>query len=128
MLFKILVIQAQNDLLDDRLSVMRCLGPGLTDEVPDAQTIWAFDVPSPSARERLTKPGAIETLSARFDHAIRDAGYLPTSGRGSQPRFCLAAALHRRGDDGDQGRGKLPPNEHSRLFGRPARPYNATRE
>ena len=72
MMFKILVIQAQNNLSDeraeflinDRLSFMRFLGLGLTDKVPDAKTIWAF-------RERLTRAGAIDALFARFDRAIR---------------------------------------------------------
>lgn len=82
MMFKILVIQAQNNLSDDRaeflindrLSFMRFLGLGLTDKVPDAKTIWAF-------RERLTKAGVIEALFARFDRAIREAGYIPMSGQ-----------------------------------------------
>jgi IS5 family transposase len=82
MMFKILVMQAQNNLSDDRaeflindrLSFMRFLGLGLTDRVPDAKTIWAF-------RERLTKAGAIEALFARFDRAIREAGYIPMSGQ-----------------------------------------------
>ena len=82
MMFKILVIQAQNNLSDDRaeflindrLSFMRFLGLGLTDRVPDAKTIWAF-------RERLMKAGAIEALFTRFDLAIRAAGYIPMSGQ-----------------------------------------------
>ena len=82
MMFKILVIQAQNNLSDDRaeflindrLSFMRFLGLGLTDRVPDAKTVWAF-------RERLTKAGAIEALFTRFDLAIRAAGYIPMSGQ-----------------------------------------------
>lgn len=82
MMFKILVIQAQNNLSDDRaeflindrLSFMRFLGLGLNDKVPDAKTIWAF-------RERLTTTGAIEALFARFDQAIREAGYIPMSGQ-----------------------------------------------
>ena len=82
MMFKILIIQAQNNLSDDRaeflvndrLSFMRFLGLGLTDRVPDAKTIWAF-------RERLVKAGAIEALFARFDLAIRQAGYIPMSGQ-----------------------------------------------
>ena len=82
MMFKILVIQAQNNLADDRaeflindrLSFMRFLGLGLTDKVPDAKTIWAF-------RERLTRAEAIEALFARFDLAIREAGYIPMSGQ-----------------------------------------------
>lgn len=82
MMFKILVIQAQNNLSDDRteflindrLSFMRFLGLGLSDRVPDAKTIWSF-------RERLTKAGAIKALFARFDQAIRLAGYIPMSGQ-----------------------------------------------
>jgi hypothetical protein len=50
MMFKILVIQAANNLSDerteflinDRLSFMRFLGLGLSDRVPDARTIWLF--------------------------------------------------------------------------------------
>ena len=48
MMFKILVIQARNNLSDerteflinDRLSFMRFLGLSLGDRVPDARTIW----------------------------------------------------------------------------------------
>ena len=82
MMFKILVVQAQNGLSDDRaeflindrLSFMRFLGLGLTDKVPDAKTIWAF-------RERLTQAGAIGALFLRFEGAIREAGYIPMSGQ-----------------------------------------------
>lgn len=82
MMFKILVIQAQDNLSDnraefminDRLSFMQFLGLGLTDKVPDAKTIWAF-------RERLSKAGAIEALFTRFDVEIREAGYIPMSGQ-----------------------------------------------
>ena len=50
MMFKVLVIQAANNLSDerteflisDRLSFMRFLGLGLSDRVPDARTIWLF--------------------------------------------------------------------------------------
>jgi IS5 family transposase len=82
MMFKVLVIQAQNNLSDerteflinDRLSFMRFLGLSLGDRVPDATTIWLF-------REKLTKAGAIEALFARFDQAVRAAGYIPMSGQ-----------------------------------------------
>ena len=87
MMFKVLVIQAANNLSDeraeylvnDRLSFMRFLGLGLGDRVPDARTIWLF-------RERLTratldgKP-AIEVLFARFDQTLRAAGYIAMSGQ-----------------------------------------------
>jgi len=82
MMFKILVIQAQNGLSDeraeflinDRLSFMRFLGLSLGDRVPDARTIWAF-------RERLTRARAVERLFDRFDAAVRAAGYIPMSGQ-----------------------------------------------
>lgn len=86
MMFKILVIQAQKTLSDDRaeflindrLSFMRVLGLGLADKAPDAKTIWFF-------RERLTKAGAIEGLFARFGAAVREAGYIPCPVRSSTP-------------------------------------------
>ncbi|MEM7026499.1 MAG: IS5 family transposase [Pseudomonadota bacterium] len=82
MMMKILIIQAQHNLSDDRaeflisdrLSFMRFLGLGLQDRVPDAKTIWAF-------RERLTKAGAIERLFGQFDAALREAGYIAMSGQ-----------------------------------------------
>src|SRR6476646_2059322 len=81
-MFKVLVLQTQNNLSDertefflrDRLSWMRFLGLGLGDAVPDANTIWTF-------REQLTKAGAIEPLFALFDQALRAAGYLAMSGQ-----------------------------------------------
>jgi IS5 family transposase len=82
MMFKILVIQATNNLSDeraeylinDRLSFMRFLGLGLPDRVPDARTIWLF-------RERLTKAGAIGSLFERFDAMLRQSGYIAMSGQ-----------------------------------------------
>lgn len=101
MMFKVLVIQAQNNLSDeraeflinDRLSFMRFLGLGLTDKVPDAKTIWAF-------RERLTKAEAIEALFARFDRAIREAGYIPMSGQIVDAS--LVSAPKQRNSDGEK--------------------------
>src|SRR4051812_35491371 len=86
-MFKVLVLQASHSLSDerteflikDRLSFMRFLGLGLADPVPDANTIWTF-------REALTraqiegKP-AIEVLFARFDAALREAGFLAMGGQ-----------------------------------------------
>ncbi len=82
MMFKILVIQAANNLSDerteflinDRLSFMRFLGLNLSDRVPDARTIWLF-------REKLTRAGAIQTLFDRFDTALREKGYIAMSGQ-----------------------------------------------
>jgi transposase, IS5 family len=82
MMFKILVIQAANNLSDerteflinDRLSFMRFLGLSLSDRVPDARTIWLF-------REKLTKAGAISRLFERFDAMLRVAGFIAMSGQ-----------------------------------------------
>ena len=82
LMFRILVIQAQHGLSDDRaeflindrLSFMRFLGLGLGDRVPDAKTIWKF-------RERLTRAGAVDRLFRRFDDAVRAAGYIAMSGQ-----------------------------------------------
>lgn len=82
MMFKILVIQATNNLSDeraeflinDRLSFMRFLGLGLSDRIPDARTIWLF-------REKLTKAEAIGPLFERFDVVLRQSGYIAMSGQ-----------------------------------------------
>ncbi len=82
MMFKILVIQAANNLSDeraeflinDRLSFMRFLGLSLSDRVPDARTIWLF-------REKLVKAEAIKPLFERFDAALRGAGYIAMGGQ-----------------------------------------------
>jgi transposase, IS5 family len=82
MMFKVLVMQTANNLSDeraeflinDRLSFMRFLGLNLSDRVPDARTIWLF-------REKLTRAGAIKPLFARFEMALRAAGYLAMGGQ-----------------------------------------------
>jgi len=53
---------------------MRCLGLGLGDAVPDANTIWTF-------RERLTESGAIKVLFERVDALLCEPGYLAMSGQ-----------------------------------------------
>src|SRR5215831_18531475 len=91
LMFKILVIQATNNLSDeraeflinDRLSFMRFLGLGLEDRVPDARTIWLF-------REKLTTAGAIKRLFEQFDAMLR------------QPGCGAAAAQYGRREEGDQ--------------------------
>lgn len=99
LMFKVLVIQAQNNLSDDRteflindrLSFMRFLGLGLSDRVPDAKTIWAF-------RERLTQAGAIDNLFARFEDALREAGYIAMGGQLVDSTL-VAAPKQRNSDD-----------------------------
>jgi transposase, IS5 family len=81
-MFKALILQAMDSLSDERceflikyhLSFMRFLGLGLSDAVPDANTIWTF-------RETLKKANAVDALFQRFDAALRDAGSLAMSGQ-----------------------------------------------
>ena len=99
--FRMLVLQAMHGLslaqteylVADRLSWMRfCrLGPG--DSVPDANTLWDF-------REALIAAGALETLFARLDRAITEAGYLPMSGQIVDAT--LVAAPRQRLTDGEK--------------------------
>lgn len=82
MMFKILILQALNDLSDeraeflvtDRLSYMRFLGLSLGDKAPDRNTIWTF-------REALKEAGEIDDLFASFDAAITASGYRATHGQ-----------------------------------------------
>jgi len=82
LMFKILILQAMHALSDerceylikDRLSFMRFLGLGLSDAVPDANTIWTF-------REALKRAGAVEALFQRFDQALRAEGFLAMGGQ-----------------------------------------------
>lgn len=82
MMFKILILQALNDLSDeraeflitDRLSFMRFLGLSLGDKTPDRNTIWTF-------REALKHAGVIDELFAAFDAGVTASGYRATHGQ-----------------------------------------------
>ena len=82
LMFKILLLQAMHGLSDerteylikDRLSFMRFLGLGLSDAVPDANTIWTF-------REALKRANAVDALFHRFDVTLKGAGYLAMGGQ-----------------------------------------------
>ena len=111
-MFKILVIQATNNLSDecaeflinDRLSFMRFLGLGLEDRVPDARPIWLF-------REKLTTAGAIKRLFEHFDAMLRQAGYIAMSGQIVDASL-VAAPRQRNTDDEKKAikEGRIPPN------------------
>lgn len=81
-MFKVLVLQALYGLSDaqaefqimDRRTFGRFLGIDDGDAVPDETTIWRF-------REALVRAGAVETLFARFDAHLKDAGYLAMGGQ-----------------------------------------------
>ncbi|SFK90401.1 IS5 family transposase [Methylocapsa palsarum] len=123
MMFKILVIQAMDNLSDeraeflinDRMSFMRFLGLTLADRVPDARTIWLF-------REKLAKAGAIEGLFA-FRRGAAGLG-LSCHVRADRRRHAGrgAQATQQRGrKEGDQG------GAHSRGLGGEAREITAER-
>jgi IS5 family transposase len=74
--FKMLVLQSLYNLSDenlekqvlDRLSFMRFLDLGFGDNVPDANTIWAF-------REKMGELGIAGKLFARFEEFLCQAGF-----------------------------------------------------
>ena len=83
-MWKILILQASHSLSDerteflikDRLSFMRFLELGLSDAVPDANTIWTF-------REALTRA----TIDGKPAIGVADAGGLPGHGRSDHRRL-----------------------------------------
>src|SRR3546814_4025104 len=60
--------------LRDRLSVLRFVGLGLGDAVPDAKTLWLY-------REAVTQAGAVEGLFNQFDGYLKAKGYLAMGGQ-----------------------------------------------
>lgn len=88
-MWKVLILQASHSLSDerteflikDRLSFMRFLDLGLSDPVPDANTIWTF-------REALTRATvggtpAITVLFQAYEAALTKAGFLAMGGGAS---------------------------------------------
>ena len=112
LMFKILVIQAENNLSDDRteflindrLSLMRFQGLGLSARVPDAKTIRAF-------RERLTKPepltGCLPASTAPCGGGLPRQGW--AVGGCNAGRRAQAAQLRQR-EAGDQIRQERSPD------------------
>lgn len=81
LMFKILVLQRLYNPSDDqteyqindRMSFMRFLGPGLEDRVPDAKTIWLF-------RDALTKANAAKKLFDGFAAQLEAAHLITRTG------------------------------------------------
>ncbi len=137
MMFKVLVIQAANNLSDerteflisDRLSFMRFLGLGLSDRVPDACTIWLFREKLTKAdaiwlfREKLTKADAIRPLFDRFDATLRTAGYTAMGGQIVDASL-IAAPKQRNTEDEkkDLKEGRIPKGWKARPAGLSAIP------
>jgi transposase, IS5 family len=115
LMFKILILQAAHGLSDerteylikDRLSFMRFLGLGLSDPVPDANTIWTF-------REALTralldgKP-AIEVLFKAYEAELAKAGFLAMGGQIIDASIVPAPRQRNRDDEKrDIKQGRIP--------------------
>src|SRR4029453_16780763 len=123
LMFKVLILQTQNNLSDertefylrDRLTWMRFLGLGLSDPVPDANTIWTF-------REALTKAGAIDPLFTRFDRQLRAQGYLAIPGN-----WLMRASLPRPSSATPRPRSRRSRRAGCRRLGRSSRPSSARR-
>src|SRR5215471_1772708 len=123
LMFKILVIQATNNLSDeraeflinDRLSFMRFLGLGLEDRVPDARTIWLFREKADHGR------GDQAIIRAVRYHA--ETGWLHRhvgSDHRCQPGCGAASAQYRRREERSKRAGY-------RRIGGPSRPSCGTR-
>ena len=86
-MFKVLILQASHSLSDertellikDRLSFMRFLALGLSDTVPDANTIWTFR--EALTRAKLDDKPAIEVLFRAYETALTRAGFLAMGGQ-----------------------------------------------
>ena len=82
LMFRMLVLQALNNLSDeqleyqvrDRLSFSRFLGLAIENSIPDATTLWLF-------REKLAEAGLIKKLFEGFDQHLAAKGTMP---RGAQ--------------------------------------------
>jgi len=114
-MWKILILQASHSLSDerteflikDRLSFMRFLELGLSDAVPDANTIWTF-------REALTratidgKP-AIEMLFRAYEASLAQAGFLAMGGQIIDASIVAAPKQHNTaGEKADLKAGRIP--------------------
>ena len=86
-MFKVLILQASHSLSDerteflikDRLSFMRFLGLGLSDPVPDANTLWTFR--EALTRARVDGRPAIQVLFSAYEASLRQAGFLAMGGQ-----------------------------------------------
>ena len=114
-MWKVLILQASHSLSDerteflikDRLSFMRFLGLGLSDPVPDANTIWTF-------REALTRATigdspAITVLFRAYEAALTKAGFLAMGGQIIDAT--IVSAPKQRNTDGEKAdirAGRIP--------------------
>src|SRR4051794_4895145 len=114
-MFKGLILQASHSLSDerteflikDRLSFMRFLGLGISDTVPDANTIWTFR--EALTRAKLDDKPAIEVLFRAYETALTRAGFLAMGGQIIDAS--IVAAPKQRNTDGEKAEikaGRIP--------------------
>lgn len=100
LMFKVLLLKELYGLSDDsleqmivdRLSVMRFLGQGMGDAPPDAKTIHLF-------REQLTQEGLIVPLFKRFDEQLARRGLTAKKGSMVDAQIVESRRFHDREQD-----------------------------
>jgi transposase, IS5 family len=115
--FKMLVLQSLHGvsleqteyLVRDRLSWMRFCGLGLSDRVPDANTLWDF-------REALIASKTLDKLFIRLDRAIGEAGYQAMSGQILDATLVAAPKQRNREDEREAIKsGRVPKDWKNKL-------------
>ena len=102
-MFKLLVLQQLYGISDeeleyqvnDRLSFMQFLGFDLSDEVPDATTVWLF-------RHQLTQQGLIDPLFEQFDAYLIEQGYAAKGGQILDATLIPVPKQHNRRQENEQ--------------------------
>lgn len=109
-MFKLLVLQQLYNISDeeleyqvsDRLSFMQFMGFGLTDEVPDATTVWLF-------RKQLSEQGLIEVRFKQFEGYLIEQGYAAKGGQIVDATLIPVPKQHNSGKENEQlKQGKIP--------------------
>ena len=82
---------------------MQFLCFGLSDEVPDATTVWLF-------RQQLTERGLIEALFEQFDCYLIEQGYAAEGGQIVDATLISVPKQHNSKEENEQRKlGGLPP-------------------
>jgi IS5 family transposase len=109
-MLKLLVLQQLYNISDeeleyqvsDRLSFMQFMGFSLSDEVPDATTVWLF-------RQQLSKQGLIEPLFEQFDSYLIEHGYAAKGGQIVDATLIPVPKQHNRDQDNERlKQGEIP--------------------
>lgn len=110
LLFKAVILQRFYNISDnqieyqinDRLSFMRFLNLGLSDDVPDSKTIWLF-------KEMLTKAGVTKELFETFGEMLEDKNLIAHEGTMIDASFVdVPKQRNSRDENKDIKSGKVP--------------------